>query len=197
MGSRASASGVILGSVKLLGCLLPALAALACGGLVGPDHIPDMGSGAAAGTSGSGGVASGADAAPEPGAGAEPGAGGSGTRYVDPGCPPAPKVQGPRECDPYSTTNTCGVGARCVPYVTYGDQCQSEEIGTRCAPAGTGVQGDDCANDGDSCAAGYVCASAGSGFRCARLCTLSGASDDCPPGLLCSALDVDGFFVCG
>jgi hypothetical protein len=90
--------------------------------------------------------------------------------------------------------STCGPGAKCAPYVEYAMDCQTEEIGTRCVTAGVGVQGDDCAND--LCAAGFVCVSSGVGLVCAQLCH-STELDDCPSGLICGELDVDGFFVCG
>jgi hypothetical protein len=124
-------------------------------------------------------------------------AGLSDVRYVDPGCVPAMKIQGSRQCDPFSTTQEadCGVGERCVPYVHYADQCKTEEIGTQCAPAGAGTQGDDCSvND---CAAGYVCVTGGTGFQCAALCQFRPNGDTCRNGLLCTPLDVDGYFVCG
>jgi hypothetical protein len=99
------------------------------------------------------------------------------------------------ECDVGASLASCGPGQRCVPYITYGERCRTEEIGTQCTVAGVAVQGDDCANA--ACADGYVCVSAGSGFECAQLCTVQGGKSDCPPGLLCSPLDVDGYSVCG
>jgi hypothetical protein len=123
-------------------------------------------------------------------------AGLSDARYVDPGCPPAPKIQGPRACDPFASGNgQCGEGYRCVPVVQYADKCRTEEIGTECELAGNGRQGDDCS--AEDCAAGFVCVTAGSGFQCAALCQLTGTGDTCTSGLICSPLDVDGFFVCG
>lgn len=119
---------------------------------------------------------------------------GSDARYKDPLCAPAVKVQGVRECDVFTGQGSCGPGAKCTPYVQYAMDCQTEEIGTRCVAAGSGVQGDDCAND--LCAASFVCVSSGVGLECAQLCH-NGQFDDCPPGLLCGELDVDGFFVCG
>jgi hypothetical protein len=104
-------------------------------------------------------------------------------------------VPGTRDCDPFATFSECGTGARCVPYVRYADQCQTEEIGTQCATAGPGRQGDDCSSV--DCAEGFVCVTAGSGFKCAALCRLVQNGDTCQSGLICSPLDVDGFFVCG
>jgi len=114
-------------------------------------------------------------------------------RYVDPGCKPTDKIEGVRECDAKLQTG-CTFGERCVPYVTYGERCSAEIVGTRCEIAGTATQGQDCGSD--LCAAGYVCVTCGAGFVCAQLCTTNGPEDDCPRGLLCSPLDVDGFSVC-
>jgi hypothetical protein len=183
--------------VSIVGVASAVLAAFACGGTVdrtgtssvGPDDEP-LGTG---GRSGSGGASSG---------GAPRGSGGSGTgsvpvlpdaRYDDPGCKPAKKIEGPRECDTMSQSG-CGTGERCVPYVDYGEKCAAEEVGTRCEIAGEGRQGDDCTSE--LCAGGFVCVTGGAGFVCARLCRMSASGDECPPGLLCSPLDVDGFAVC-
>jgi hypothetical protein len=173
------------------------LAAVAsgCGGAVNGGDTgvgsvgPGQGAGGASGfggdggptTAGSGGVSSYPDS-------------GSDARYKDPGCKPAVKVQGVRECDVFTEQAACGPGAKCTPYVQYAMDCQTEEIGTRCVAAGSGVQGDDCATD--LCAPSFVCVSSGVGLECAQLCH-NGQFDDCPPGLLCGELDVDGFFVCG
>jgi hypothetical protein len=178
--------------------VLAVAAAVGCGGTVdgkgtgtiGPDDDP-LSSGGAVGSGGSSG-----------GAGGAPQAGGGGTggapdlpdaRYVDPGCKPAEKVQGPRECDTV-TQRGCASGERCVPYVTYGERCEAEEIGTRCDVAGEARQGDDCAFE--ACASGFVCVTGGAGFICAELCSMNADRDECPAGLLCSPLDVDGFSVC-
>lgn len=118
----------------------------------------------------------------------------SDARYRDPTCAPAVKIQGTRECDVFVGQSSCGPGEKCAPYVEYAMDCQSETIGTRCVAAGTAVQGDDCSND--VCAPGFVCVSAGIGLQCAELCHGTQVND-CPPGLLCGELDVDGFFVCG
>ncbi len=165
-----------------------------CGGAVGPGQTSTTGAGAAGGVSGAGGgVIEGGVVDLD---GEAPSAvDASGTAYVDPGCAQTQKTIAPYECAPYPALGACGPGARCSPYVTYADKCQSEIIGTRCEPAGNGVQGDDCTTA--LCADGYECVSAGSGFACARLCVLQGDKDDCPPGLICGPLDVEGFFVCG
>jgi hypothetical protein len=101
-------------------------------------------------------------------------------------------VQGYHECDVSASTATCPFGYQCIPTVTYGEKCHTEEIGTRCAVAGTAAQGDDCTVA--DCAAGFVCVSGGTGYECAALCHVQ---SDCPPGLLCAPLDVDGYGVCG
>jgi hypothetical protein len=170
----------------------------ACGGTVGADSTSRTGGGASGGANGvlgSGGAPG--DAGPGTGGSVlHQEAGLTDARYVDPGCPPPMHVQGVHECDPYAP-GACGSGRKCSPYVVYADGCQSEETGTRCVISGTRVQGEDCASDSSACAEGFACVSAGTGFQCARLCQLNGATDDCPPGLICSPLDVDGFYVCG
>ncbi|HEX4340024.1 MAG TPA: hypothetical protein VH062_29150 [Polyangiaceae bacterium] len=171
---------------------------MACGGTV-QDGTAVTGGGQGAAASGAQAGASFADAGVTGAGGAfsSSDAGLSDVRYVDPGCPPAAKIQGPRACDPFATDvgSECAHGDRCVPYVQYADQCKTEEIGTQCQPSGTGRQGDDCAVD--DCAGGFVCVTAGTGFQCAALCQLTKAGDTCTSGLICTPLDVDGFFVCG
>lgn len=104
------------------------------------------------------------------------------------------KIEGQRQCDAAAQTG-CRSNEGCVPYVVYGKMCHTEEVGTLCEPAGTGVQGDDCTTS--DCAPGYVCVTDGTGFQCASLCNGTAATDECPPGLVCVDLDVDGYFVCG
>jgi hypothetical protein len=183
----------------LLGFGSSALAgAISCGGTVqNGDAVTSGSSGAPgsvarAGSSSLDGGVSGAG-----GAFTTSDAGLSDARYVDPGCPPAMKIQGVHACEPFapSTGSGCGPRERCVPYVQYADQCKTEEIGTQCQPAGVGTQGEDC--NVDDCAAGYVCVTAGTGFQCAALCQLLPNGDTCGSGLLCTPLDVDGFFICG
>jgi hypothetical protein len=164
-----------------------------CGGTVnGGDTLagnapPGQASGGSAGTATDGGGNGGTTPFPKKDAGPD-------AYYHDPVCAPAVKVQGVRECDVFSGQASCGPGAKCAPYVKYAMDCQSEEIGTQCVAAGTGMQGDDCASD--LCAPGFVCVSGGVGLECAKLCQDT-QFDDCPPGLICGELDVDGFFVCG
>ena len=173
-----------------------ALSAAACGGTVLDGDATKSG--------GSGPPASGGFGGTSASSGGDVGSGGldgredgglPDARYHDKGCKPAAKIQGPRECDPFVQDGTCAPGSGCLPYVRYADECQTEEVGTACTTVGTGVQGDDCSR-GD-CAAGFVCVTSGTGFQCAALCRLLGAGDTCSAGLICTPLDVDGFFVCG
>jgi hypothetical protein len=192
------ASGVRLHWLLFAGSLALVFSA-ACGGTTqNGDAVTGGGSGSP-GTAGSGGGASGNGSAfPFGGSSSLPDGGGlPDARYTDPGCGSAPvkKVSGAHECDPFAAFSECGLGARCIPYVRYADECQTEEIGTACASSGPGVQGDDCATV--DCAEGFVCVTGGSGFKCAELCRLVPKGDTCHSGLICSPLDVDGFFVCG
>ena len=180
----------------ILAVLVTGGGAVACGGAV--DGGPTAASGAGAGTSAGGSTSAlpdgGTAAGGQPAGGADSGS--PDVPYRDPSCPPAGKVQGPHVCDVGQSLAGCGPGERCVPFVTYGDKCKTETIGTECAPLGTAVQGEDCSVDA-ACADGFVCVSAGNGFECAQLCTEVGGKSNCPPGLLCAPLDVDGYSVCG
>ncbi|HVU06002.1 MAG TPA: hypothetical protein VHE30_29835 [Polyangiaceae bacterium] len=175
--------------MRLLGLSL-AWCVVACGGQTKTEERGVVGTGATPGDLTDGGGASGAGGGIG-GTGGLP-ADGGGTPYRDPGCPTETKQPGFVECDVAESAATCSPGYHCVPTVTYGEKCHTEEIGTRCVPAGTATQGDDCTNA--DCAAGYVCVTGGTGFVCAKLCF---SQTDCPAGLLCSALDVDGYGVCG
>jgi hypothetical protein len=168
---------------------------VACGGTVNGGGL----SSSAAGGPGAfdGGVVPGAGGATSDGgpSGSTPDAS-SGQPYRDPGCPQQTKIQGTKECDP-GTQNGCFAGDECVPYVDYGRDCHTETVGTMCIVAGSGVQGDDCTDPSVGCAAGYVCATSGTGLRCAALCDGTSTVTGCPPGLICVDLDVDGYYVCG
>lgn len=165
--------------------------AAGCGGSVNDGEI---GVTVPRGLDAGGGRPSTLDAGPRGGA---PGTGGAtasgGTTYRDPSCPPVTSQPGNYQCDPFSLTS-CGDGNRCAPYVEYADNCGTEKIGTMCTIAGPGVQGDDCTVV--TCSAGYVCATGGIGFVCMKLCQPGQSSDACAPGLICSELDVSGFYVC-
>lgn len=130
---------------------------------------------------------------PDPSPDVPPGAPDAEAPFEDPGCPDAPRVPGPRHCEPFETFPGCGPGERCIPYVTYADDCGTEEFGTACVAEGPGRQGDECIHQ--SCSTGHVCVTTGEGSQCVTLCRLD-FPGDCPPGLLCSRLDVDGFYVC-
>jgi hypothetical protein len=114
--------------------------------------------------------------------------------FVDPGCPDKPPPILDFQCDAYNQNNgDCPPGDGCYISVDYPDEpCQQEVYSTFCMPAGLGQQGDSC-NQG--CAAGHVCVVTGSGTQCVKLCPLKG-NDDCPPGLVCEPIDVEGFGGC-
>jgi hypothetical protein len=151
-------------------------------------------SGGAFGTGGQGGAPNDGGPAGDGGFSTLADSGSDAATYVDPGCPMSGKIEGKRQCDAAAQTG-CLSSEGCVPYVVYGKMCHTEEVGTLCEPAGSGVQGDDCTTS--DCAAGYVCVTDGTGFQCASLCDGTAATDECPPGLVCVDLDVDGYYVCG
>ena len=194
---RASLAGVRL-RWPLVRVSVALVGAVACGGNVqNGDAVTGGGNGATGSSTGGGATSTDGGVLGQGGASSTTDGGLSDVRYVDPGCPPAMKIQGTHACDPFdpSPDMQCGAGYRCIPYVRYADKCHTEEIGTECQPSGTGVQGDDCSVA--DCAAGFVCVTAGTGFQCASLCRLLPNGDTCTSGLLCTPLDVDGFFVCG
>ncbi|MRG98359.1 hypothetical protein [Polyangium spumosum] len=118
--------------------------------------------------------------------------------YVDPGCPSTPPPIEDFQCDPFDQLNSgCFPGEGCFIFVSYPDEpCGQEVYGAFCAPAGTGVQGDPCGSgSGLWCAAGFACVVTGSGTQCVKLCPLDG-NDDCPSGLVCEPIDVEGFGGC-
>jgi hypothetical protein len=123
----------------------------------------------------------------------------AGSGYQDPGCPdedpPPPLV----ECDPFGDGSDCDLGLACYPYVDhpFGEGCGIQQYGALCQVPGTGQQGARCGDGVTSCAAGFVCVvGTTTGARCGELCPLDG-TDDCPLGLICGELDVEGFGVCG
>jgi len=172
--------------LMVLGVPVPASAVIAgCDDtvrVVGRD--PDEGEGGAGGdpwTSGTGGADAGKDALQE---------------YVDPGCPDQPPPLESFQCDPYAQGNgDCASGEACYIYVEYPPEpCGQEIYGAVCGPAGFGGQGDPCYG-GIDCQAGHVCVVTGSGNQCVQLCPLTG-NDNCPPGLVCEPIDVEGFGGC-
>lgn len=175
--------------------------AVACGGTVGGDVVPDggAGTGGIAGFGGSGGGFGGFSAFGGVGGGGfgggvtDSGFGGSGG-YVDPGCPDAAPPPPMKECEPFATPTGCPTGEACYPFVQYpAKKCDQEVYGTFCAPAGSGKQGDPCG--GNLCAANHVCVITGVGTQCVQMCPLTG-EDGCPPGLFCVPIDVQGFGGC-
>lgn len=116
--------------------------------------------------------------------------------YVDPGCPDNPPPLQDFQCDPNNQANSgCAFGEACYIYVNYPDEpCGQEVYGAFCGPAGFGVQGDAC-NGAFDCAAGFACVVTGSGNQCVQLCPLQG-NDNCPSGLVCEPIDVEGFGGC-
>lgn len=116
--------------------------------------------------------------------------------FVDPGCPNAPPPLEDFACNPYSQGNgDCPPGQGCYIYVDYPDEpCGQEVYGAFCIPVGPGGQGDQCFGAQD-CGGGFVCVVTGSGTQCVKLCPLKG-NDDCPPGLVCEPIDVEGFGGC-
>jgi hypothetical protein len=122
--------------------------------------------------------------------------------FVDPGCPMVAAPVQVVDCDPLNSCPpgevcpaSCAPDEACVPFVNYPDEpCAPEEFGTHCVVAGTGVQGSPC-GEAARCANGFLCVATGHGTRCAELCALPGV-DTCPAGLLCGAVDIEGFGVC-
>lgn len=113
--------------------------------------------------------------------------------FEDPGCPSVPPEPPQLNCDPFSDAGSCGAGRGCLPYVQYPTAaCERERYGTRCELAGAAGQGESCRA---GCAPGYLCVASHRGSVCARLCELPGHAS-CPPGLLCSAVDIEGYGVC-
>lgn len=188
-----------------VGCAALLAAALGCGGAT--EHNTDDPMPGGGTTSQPGGGAAGNATGGVNGVAGKPSAAGSAGKPlpnptepdpVDTACPmeelPPPTIQ----CDAFSASS-CGAGLGCYPFVTHpgGSGCGAQQYGTACLPAGSGKQGDRCGDDtGDICASGYVCVvGQRAGKRCAALCRPG--SEQCPGGLICSDLDVEGFGVCG
>lgn len=119
--------------------------------------------------------------------------------YVDPGCPdaapPAPVI----ECEPLATPDGCDPGLACFPYVQRpsGDGCGFEQYGARCLEPGSVPLGGRCGDSFGWCGARSLCVvGALPGARCLQLCDPFGANT-CPAGLICAAVDVEGYGVCG
>ncbi len=116
--------------------------------------------------------------------------------FVDPGCKDKPPPLEDFQCDAdHQNSSGCFQGEGCYIYVQYPDDpCGQEIYGSVCLPAGVGQQGDFCGGATD-CAPGLACVVTGSGTQCVELCPLVGPSD-CPSGLVCEPIDVEGFGGC-
>lgn len=155
------------------------------GGLVG---------GGGGGTGGTGGTHLGGTGGKDAGKDAKPDSKTGGTGgYVDPGCPDAEPPPPQIECDLFDPS-TCPPELACYPYVQYpSGPCDFEVYGTVCTVPGTGKQGEPCGST--NCAAGFVCVITGQGTECVQLCNLVGP-DNCPEGLFCVPIDVEGVGGC-
>ncbi|MFO0555836.1 MAG: hypothetical protein U0271_46090 [Polyangiaceae bacterium] len=116
--------------------------------------------------------------------------------YVDPGCKDTPPPIEDFQCDPdHQGNGDCFDGEACYIYVDNPeDPCGQEIYGSVCLAAGPGQQGDPCSGAQD-CGAGLVCVVTGSGTQCVVMCSLDGPNN-CPDGLICEAIDVEGFGGC-
>jgi hypothetical protein len=119
-----------------------------------------------------------------------------GDTFVDPGCPDAGMKPTEFTCDPYHQDNgDCEPGEGCYIFSTPPTTpCGQETYGSTCEPEGMGQQGAPCGNVAD-CAAGFTCVVSDSGTQCVLLCELMG-SMECPDGLVCEPIDVQGFGGC-
>jgi hypothetical protein len=116
--------------------------------------------------------------------------------YVEPPCTDKPPPIEDYACDPYDQeSGDCGFGEGCYIFVEYpSEPCGQEIFGAICLPEGIGGQGDPCGGPLD-CQADFVCVVADSGTQCVQYCPLEGASN-CPDGLVCEPIDVEGFGGC-
>ncbi len=196
--STMAARSVLVGAALLMvsGCGADAgLPSRASGGSAGfgPGSLPAGGQpdGGEAGQAGGGGGA-GVLAA---GAGGEPGFDLS-SSYVEEVCPAPSQAPAPLlECNPFTQPSGCAEGEGCYPFAVYPDDpCAPETFGSECLRAGSGGQGDSCRGDAD-CGPGFACIVSSFGTECAALCPRL-AVEPCSPGLICAAIDVDGFGVC-
>lgn len=105
---------------------------------------------------------------------------------------PAPPLE---QCDPFQNPTGCPAGEACFLFVEPpSGPCGTEHYGTMCMTPGTATQGEPC-DAGNLCAAGFDCVITGQGNQCVQLCQL-GVNGQCPPGLLCVQIDVEGFGGC-
>jgi len=116
--------------------------------------------------------------------------------FVEPRCTDAPPPIEDYSCDPYDQDNgDCVIGEACYIFVEYpSEPCGQEIFGTFCLPEGPGGQGEPCGGPME-CQAGFLCVVGDSGTQCVQFCPLEGASN-CPGGLVCEPIDVEGFGGC-
>ena len=119
--------------------------------------------------------------------------------FIDPGCDAGERPAGGEfdaECDVFA--QDCPIeGQACYSWaVPPSDPCDEERFVTRCVPAGSGEQGDSCAEAANRCAPGYACVVTGAGVECARVCNETGGEPGCPRGFVCRPTDVPGHGVC-
>jgi hypothetical protein len=113
--------------------------------------------------------------------------------YKDPGCPDAEPPTNDFECDPNSSSDQCGAGLGCYPFVSYPDTpCGQETYGAKCIFVGLNGQGESC--DG-GCQDHHLCVVSGQGTQCVKMCDLNQANP-CSDGLVCVAVDIPGIGGC-
>jgi hypothetical protein len=172
--------------------------AIACGGIVAPDLSLDLDPAA-----GDSGLDARADAGRDVGRDAADARRDTGRdalvtepdAWIDPGCPDLPPPPKDFACDPLKPApGDCPRGQACYPFVEYPEEpCEPERYFARCAPAGSGTQGDPCS--GQRCSAGFACVASGAGNQCVALCDPK-RTGGCPAGLVCSPTDVIGVGAC-
>lgn len=114
--------------------------------------------------------------------------------FEDEPCEKVPPPVSEMGCDPFDPDSGCSSGQGCKPFVEYPTSpCEPERFGARCDWVGTGVQGDPCS--AEPCAAGFLCIATGQGTQCAQLCALDGSAQ-CPQGLVCASVDIEGLGTC-
>jgi hypothetical protein len=117
---------------------------------------------------------------------------------IKPGCPDIEPPPGFYECDVFAFPIDCPIGMGCYPTIDhpFGMGCDQQVHGSRCAPAGSHVQGEFCPGGTLDCAPGFICiVGAQAGSRCMRMCATDG-SMPCPAGLFCGETDALGVGVC-
>jgi hypothetical protein len=188
-------------------CLLTVLGALVvgCGGqstlVEGDDGAAGEGAAPSGGTSGQGGTSGfGGTSGTNTGgtSGASTGGNAGEPPDTDPGCPDTPAPPGMYECDVFGSPSGCEPGEGCYPTIEhpFGTGCDQQVHGSRCAFAGTRVQGEFCPGGTLDCAPGFICiVGAQSGSRCMQMCAIDGTMP-CPPGLFCGETDAFGVGVC-